>query len=123
MDHPAARQPVRRDYDDYEDQPGERPQQDAPPAAPATTHPAASRRTPDEMTRLWMSVGAEHGIAAGDIVGCILGETGLPTQTVGVVDIRERHTFVDVAAGSAHAIISKLKRAVIRGQRLKVKLA
>ena len=122
MDKPAARQPVRRDYDEYEDQPGERPQQDVPPGILAMQRPA-SRRTPDEMTRLWMSVGAEHNVAASDVVGCILGETGLPTQTVGVVDIRERHTFVDVASGSAHAIISKLKRTVLRGQRLKVKLA
>ena len=75
------------------------------------------------MTRLWMSVGEQHGIAPGDVVGCILGETGLPPKTVGVVDIRERHTFVDVAAEAANGIISKLNRTAIRGQRLKVKLA
>jgi hypothetical protein len=39
------------------------------------------------------------------------------------VDIRERHTFVDVAADAASGIISKLNRTAIRGQRLKVKLA
>jgi ATP-dependent RNA helicase DeaD len=75
------------------------------------------------MTRLWMSVGEAHGVAPGDVVGCILGETGLPAGTVGVVDIRERHTFVDVAADAASGIISKLNRTAIRGQRLKVKLA
>ena len=84
---------------------------------------APSRGTPSEMTRLWMSVGEQHGVAPGDVVGCILGETGLPPKTIGAVDIRERHTFVDVAAESAHAIISKLNRTAIRGQRLKVKLA
>ncbi|MEQ2009118.1 MAG: DEAD/DEAH box helicase [Limisphaerales bacterium] len=127
LDRPAARQPVRRDYDQYEDQPGERPQRDdSGPRSIAPGYPArrpASRATPAEMTRLWMSVGEQHGVAPGDVVGCILGETGLPSGTVGVVDIRERHTFVDVAADSAHAIISKLNRTAIRGQRLKVKLA
>ncbi|MFA6546098.1 MAG: helicase-related protein, partial [Limisphaerales bacterium] len=122
LDRPAARQPVRRDYDQYEDQPGERPGYDGPAPAPAPRRPA-SRSTPAEMTRLWMSVGEQHGVAPGDVVGCILGETGLPPQTVGVVDIRERHTFVDVSADSARAIISKLNRTAIRGQRLKVKLA
>ena len=58
-----------------------------------------------------------------DFVGCILGETGLPSGTVGVVDIRERHTFVDVAADSANAIIAKLNRTTLRGQRMKVKIA
>jgi ATP-dependent RNA helicase DeaD len=122
MDHPAARRPLRRDYDQYEDQPYERPRRDDFQSEPAPRRPA-SRRTPAEMTRLWLSVGAEHGVAPGDVVGCILGETGLPSGTVGVVDIRERHTFVDVAADSAHAIVSKLNRTAIRGQRLKVKVA
>lgn len=125
LDRPAARQPVRRDYDQYEDQPGERPQRDdfGPDRGPAPRRPAPSRATPAEMTRLWMSVGEQHGVAPGDVVGCILGETGLPSGSVGVVDIRERHTFVDVAAESAHGIIAKLNRTAIRGQRLKVKLA
>ncbi|MEN9574840.1 MAG: hypothetical protein RL514_2695 [Verrucomicrobiota bacterium] len=129
LDRPAARQPVRRDYDQYEDQPRERPQSDDPGPGRGSIAPGypprrpAPRSTPGEMTRLWMSVGEQHGIAPGDVVGCILGETGYPPKTVGVVDIRERHTFVDVAAEAAHAIISKLNRTALRGQRLKVKLA
>lgn len=129
LDRPAARQPVRRDYDQYEDQPRERPRRDDFGPGPRAGGPEfpprrpASRRTPEQMTRLWMSVGEAHGIAPGDVVGCILGETGLPAGTVGVVDIRERHTFVDVAADAASGIISKLNRTAIRGQRLKVKLA
>jgi hypothetical protein len=75
------------------------------------------------MTRLWMSVGGEHGIEPRDIVGCILGETGLPSGTVGVVDIRARHTFVDVAAESASIVITRLNRSQLRGNRLKVKVA
>ena len=129
LDRPAARQPVRRDYDQYEDQPRERPRRDDFGPGPRAGGPEfpprrpASRRTPEQMTRLWMSVGEAHGIAPGDVVGCILGETGLPAGTVGVVDIRERHTFVDVAADAASGIISKLNRTAIRGQRIKVKLA
>jgi len=122
FDRPAERRPLRRDYDQYEDQPSERPRRDDFGPGPAPRRPA-SRRTPEQMARLWMSVGAQHGVAPGDVVGCILGETGLPSGTVGVVDIRERHTFVDVAADAANAIITKLNRTAIRGQRLKVKFA
>jgi len=122
MDRPAERRPLRRDYDQYDDQPYERPRREESSSGPAPRRPA-SRRTPDQMARLWMSVGAQHGVAPGDVVGCILGETGLPSGTVGVVDIRERHTFVDVAQDAANAIITKLNRTAIRGQRLKVKFA
>ena len=85
--------------------------------------PIASRRTPDEQTRIYMNVGEEMGVAPGDVVGAILGETGLPAKTVGTVDIRERHLFVDVAAEHANSIISKLNRTRIKGNKLKVKLA
>ena len=63
------------------------------------------------------------GVKPGDVVGAILGETGLPNTTVGAVDIRERHLFVDVAAEHANAIISKLNRARFKGHKLKVKVA
>jgi ATP-dependent RNA helicase DeaD len=63
------------------------------------------------------------GIGPGDIVGAILGETGLPSGTVGVIDIRDRHLFADVAAEHANAIIAKLNRTQIKGQRVKVKIA
>lgn len=93
-----------------------RPSFDVPPKK-------ASRRTPEEQTRLYMNVGSEMGVEAGDVVGAILGETGLPKGTVGVVDVRERHVFVDVAKEHANGIISKLNRAQIKGRKLKVKVA
>jgi ATP-dependent RNA helicase DeaD len=85
--------------------------------------PKLSRRTPDEQTRLYMNIGEKMGVAASDVVGAILGETGLPARVVGTVDIRERHFFVDVAAEHANGIISKLNRARLKNQKLKVKVA
>jgi ATP-dependent RNA helicase DeaD len=85
--------------------------------------PKASRATPSDFTRLYMNLGTEHGLAAGDVVGAILGETGLPAKNVGVIDLRERHSFFDVAAENANAIIAKLNRAQIKGRKVKVKVA
>jgi ATP-dependent RNA helicase DeaD len=70
-----------------------------------------------------MSLGQESGVTPLDIVNAIAGETGLPGKVVGTVDIRERHLFVDVASEHANAIIARLKRAQIKGRRLKVKVA
>jgi len=83
----------------------------------------ASRRTPDGQTRLFMSIGSELGVDTAQIVETILGQTGLPKPTVGYVDVRERHTFVDVASEAAAGIIAKLNRTRLHGKRLKVKLA
>jgi ATP-dependent RNA helicase DeaD len=109
----------RRERLERPSRPDERPKRPEPWLAAKP----ASRRTPAEQTRLYMNVGAEMGVATGDVVGAILGETGLPGNVVGTVDIRERHLFVDVAAEHANGIISKLNRTRIKGQKLKVKVA
>jgi len=112
--------------------PAKPPHQEAPPPMPeappraqpgSIPAPKPSRRTPDGQTRLYVNAGAEMGVAEGDIVGTILGETGLPRNVVGAVDIRERHLFVDVASEHAHSIIAKLNRAQIKGRKAKVKVA
>ena len=70
-----------------------------------------------------MNIGQEMGIVPNDIVNSISGETGLPGGIVGLVDIRERHSFVDVAAEHANGIIAKLNRSQIKGHKIKVKAA
>jgi len=85
--------------------------------------PKHAPRTPGGQTRLYINIGKEMGVSAGDVVGTILGETGLPAKTVGHIDLRERHLFVDVAEEYSSAIISKLNRARIRDKKIKVKLA
>jgi len=104
-----------------------RPAKPAPPspaaAAPAAPGEKVSRKTPPGQTRLFMSIGSEAGIVPIDVVNAIAGETGLPGKVVGKVDVRERHLFVDVTTEHANAIIAKLNRAEIKGQRVKVKVA
>lgn len=119
----AAESAARKPFVRAEREPGrDRDRRPARDAAPVKTA-KPSRRTPGDQTRLYINVGSEMGVAPGDIVGAILGETGLPGKTVGTVDVRERHVFVDVAAEHAFGIIAKLNRATIKGRRIKVKEA
>ena len=82
-----------------------------------------SRKTPPNQTKLFINVGSEAGVLPIDVVNSISGETGLPGKVVGKIDVRERHLFVDVAAEHANAIIAKLNRAEIKGQKIKIKTA
>jgi ATP-dependent RNA helicase DeaD len=75
------------------------------------------------MTRLWLSVGSEHGISPAHVKGCILGETGVPAETLGRIDLRERHTFVELSNSQVTAVLPKLNRAYLGGRRLKAKVA
>jgi ATP-dependent RNA helicase DeaD len=94
-----------------------------PEVASKKNRAKAERKTPDNQTRLHINVGAAMGVAPIDIVNSIAGETGLPGNVVGKVDIRERHAFVDVATEHANAILAKLNRAQIKGNKVKIKAA
>jgi len=83
----------------------------------------ADRATPANQTRLHLNVGEEMGVVPIDVVNSIAGETGLPGKVVGKVDIRERHSFVDVSTEHANAILAKLNRAEIKGHKIKIKAA
>ena len=93
----------------------------APPAA--APKPKVSRATPADQTRLWISVGSEQGVTPIDFVNSVAGETGLPGKVVGTVDVRERHSFVDVSSEHVNGILAKLNRAEIKGHKVKVKVA
>lgn len=95
--------------------------QTAPPERTKTLK--TGRRTTEGQTRLFMNVGEEMGVSEADVVGAILGATGLPRQTVGEIDIRERHLFVKVPSEHANGIIAKLNRSQIKGRKTKVKVA
>jgi ATP-dependent RNA helicase DeaD len=94
-----------------------------PESASKKNRAKSERKTPADQTRLHLNVGEEMGVVPIDIVNSIAGETGLPGNVVGKVDIRERHSFVDVAAEHANAILAKLNRAQIKGNKVKAKAA
>jgi ATP-dependent RNA helicase DeaD len=96
---------------------------DDAPSDVAQRKPRKSRPTPPHHTRLFMSIGSEMGVSPIDVVNAVSGETGLPGNVVGTVDIRDRHLFADVATEHANAIIAKLNRSRIKDHKIKVKLA
>ena len=78
---------------------------------------------PAEMIPVWLNVGRAHGVGPSNIVGCILGETGLPAAVVGKIDVEVESSVVAVSSQHARAILSRLNRTQLGGRRLKAKLA
>ena len=119
---PEFRKPVEAKAPGKSNRPWER--REPVEAKPAFIRPPKKTRPPvGEYTRLHLNLGEEMGVTPIDIVNTIAGETGLPGKVVGKVDIRERHLFVDVATEHAHAILAKLNRASVKGNKVKVKAA
>ncbi len=76
-----------------------------------------------DTVRLHLNIGRQHKVGAKDILGAIAGETGLPGRLVGKIDIRDRHTLVEVPKEYAHDILTMMKNRYIKGNKVTVELA
>ena len=86
-------------------------------ARPASANPA----TP-AMTRLYVNVGEMDQVRAVDIVGAFTNEAGIARAEVGRVDVREKHSTVEVATVVANTVVEKMNGVAIRGRRALVKI-
>lgn len=86
----------------------------AGPAFPADAQPAAGR--PAAFVRLFLSIGSRDGIGPGDLLGAITGETGIPGERVGRIDVRDTFSRVEVEEEVAAAVIGALNGKTVRGR-------
>src|ERR1019366_6461367 len=70
------------------------------------------------MGRLTLGVGRDHGVQPGDVLGVIAGITKLPKESVGVIRLQTKQTFVDVAEEHAELVVSKLNGIEFKGRKL-----
>jgi ATP-dependent RNA helicase DeaD len=75
------------------------------------------------MVRLTLGVGRDHGVQPGDVLGVIVGITKLPKESVGVIRLQTKQTFVDVAEEHAELVVSKLNGIEFKGRKLWCKRA
>lgn len=70
------------------------------------------------LTRLYLNVGSMDNVRPGDLVGAITNEAGISKSELGKVDVRERHSTVEVSTAVANNVVSKLTGVQIRGRRV-----
>ncbi len=75
------------------------------------------------MARVILGVGREHGIMPGDVLGVIVGTTKLPKETVGVIRLYPKQSFVDVAEEHTELVVAKLSGIQFKGRKLWAKRA
>ena len=102
-------------------------------AAPATKSPPAQLTTPkpvrprralaENHTRLFISAGETNRLTAEQVSNLIQTVARVPSSVISDIDIRERHTFIDVPSEHAETIVEKLNRYRLLDHRLKVKIA
>jgi ATP-dependent RNA helicase DeaD len=92
-------------------------------AAPirAAVQAAAEASAASGRTRLFFNVGKRDNVRPGDLLGAIAGESGLPGDRIGSIDLFESHTLVEVASDAADTVIDKLTGVTLRGRQLHVR--
>jgi len=75
------------------------------------------------MVRLTLGVGRDHGVQPGDVLGVIVGITKLQKESVGVIRLQTKQTFVDVVEEHAELVLSKLNGIEFKGRKLWCKRA
>ena len=85
------------------------------------------KRTPREsdanMTRLMVNIGRKDYVRPGDIVGAIAGEANIPGNTIGSIDIFDKHTYVDVPKDVANRVVDAMEGNTIKGRRVSIEIA
>lgn len=75
------------------------------------------------MVRLFMNIGKIHRIRPEDIVRTIAEETDIPGNVIGLIDIYEKFTFVEVPGDVAERVLSVMDKNTIKGRRINVEPA
>jgi ATP-dependent RNA helicase DeaD len=102
-DEPAPDRAPRRDRGDRADRGPDR----------------GDRRAP-EFVRLFVGGGKRMGMRPNDIVGAIANEANVNPRSLGGIEIDEMSSFVEVPAHEADHIIQVLRKATLRGRKVKV---
>lgn len=75
------------------------------------------------MVRLFLNVGRQLGIQPADIVRSIASQAGIPGNLIGLINIYDRFTFVEVPKDVAMQVIQALQEATIKGRAVNVEPA
>lgn len=80
-------------------------------------------RSDANMVRMFVNIGFDEKISPANIVGAFAGETGIPGNTLGQINIFDKYTFVDVPKEYATTVMNRMEGASIKGKKVNVEIA
>jgi ATP-dependent RNA helicase DeaD len=107
---------------DEEEIPEEKPIQERPRGekAPKKGKRGAARK--GGFTRIFIGAGRSARVRPGDLVGAITGESGIPGDRIGAIQISERFSIVEIADDVAERVVLSMRAAKVKGKKVKVEM-
>ncbi|MFD3275924.1 DEAD/DEAH box helicase [Aquirufa echingensis] len=98
-------------------------ERDRGPRGPRMDREGKPYRNDENMVRMFVNIGFNEKISPSNIVGAFAGETGIPGNALGQIQIENKHTYVDVPKEYAKVVLDKMAGAAIKGKRVLVEIA
>jgi ATP-dependent RNA helicase DeaD len=70
------------------------------------------------MERFRVEVGRKHGVKPGELMGAIANEAGIEGQYIGMINILEECSTIDLPEGIPKSILKHLKKTRVKGVHL-----
>lgn len=75
------------------------------------------------ITKIYLNGGKKKKIRAGDIVGAISRINGIEADDIGIIDVQDMVSYVDILNGKGNKVIEGLKESTIKGKKLRIEKA
>ena len=82
-----------------------------------------SKNINKEITKLYFNGGKKKKIRAVDFVGTISNIEGVSSDDIGIIEIGDMGSYVEILNGKGKLVLEKLKDSTIKGKKLKVEIA
>lgn len=75
------------------------------------------------ITKIYFNGGKKKKLRAGDFVGAISKIDGITAEDIGIIDVQDTVSYVDILNGKGNKVIAGLKESTIKGKKLRVEKA
>ena len=75
------------------------------------------------ITKIYLNGGKKKKIRAGDIVGAICNIDGVTADDIGIIDVQDSVSYVDILNGKGKKVIDELKNMTIKGKKINIEKA
>lgn len=76
-----------------------------------------------KMQRLFINLGRKDNITPRDVLGAFAGETGLPGKMIGMIDIYDNFSFIEIPVEYVNHVIEVMNQNTIKGKSVNLEIA
>lgn len=87
--------------------------------------PKTNKRTmlEEDIAKIYINAGKKKKVRNGDIVGAISSIEGVDGRDIGIIDIRDNYSYIDILNGKGELVIRGLESTSIKGKTVRVQKA